>query len=274
MAANGRFCILRTAVDGSDDEAVDSSIVPPATTLPPVAATVVDSTTTSASTVAGETVATTQPSIFTPADGSTVAPSASTVTTVSADRNTTEEDDGAACFPPAATTELEDGRIVRMEDLQIGDRVRVAAGKYSSVFAFTHRDPVASAIYVRLSSECGATIRATAGHYLRVNGGLMAAGRVQIGDWIETAAGVATRVTEKHREFGRGLYNPQTLDGEIVVDGILASTYTTAVAPAAAHAWLAPLRLVYQLCGLCTTSFDRGAPEIVKFLPHGSSALM
>lgn len=274
MASNGRFCILRTAADGGDT-AIDSSIVPPATTLPPVAATVVDSPATSPATVAGETtVATTRPPVVTAADGSTLAPTTSTSTIASADRNTTEEDDGSACFPPAATTELEDGRVVRMEDLQIGDRVRVSAGKYSPVFAFTHRDPVASATYVRLSTECGATVRATAGHYLRVNGGLMAAGRVQVGDWVETAAGLATRVTQKHRESGRGLYNPQTLDGEIVVDGILASTYTTAVAPSTAHAWLAPVRLVYQLCGLYTTSFDRGAEEIVKFLPRGSGAIM
>lgn len=114
----------------------------------------------------------------------------------------------------------------------------------------------------------------TSQRFLRVNGGLVAAGRIRVGDGLETAAGVASRVTQTSREYGSGLYNPQTLDGEIVVDGILASTYTTAVAPATAHAWLAPVRLMYQMCGLYTTSFDRGADDLVKFLPRGSGVLM
>lgn len=126
---------------------------------------------------------------------------------------------------------------------------------------------------MRLSTDCGATIRATVGHYLRANGALSAAGRVQVGDFLETTEGAATRVTHRVLEYGKGLYNPQTLDGEIVVDGLLASTYTTAVAPAVAHAWLAPARLAYQLCGLYTTAFDRGAERIIKFLPRGSSVL-
>ena len=39
-----------------------------------------------------------------------------------------------------------------------------------------------------------------------------------------------------------GLYNPQTMHGNIVVNGVQASTYTTALHPSAAHALLTPLR--------------------------------
>ena len=45
----------------------------------------------------------------------------------------------------------------------------------------------------------------------------------------------------------KGLYNPLTLAGDIVVDGILASTYTKAVTPKMAHAALAPLRMMYEI---------------------------
>ncbi len=45
----------------------------------------------------------------------------------------------------------------------------------------------------------------------------------------------------------RGLYNPQTAAGDIVVDGFVASTYTTFASPRAAHALLAPLRLAASL---------------------------
>lgn len=50
--------------------------------------------------------------------------------------------------------------------------------------------------------------------------------------------------------LGRALtFNPQTLDGDILVDGIVTSTYTTAVAPRVARAVLSPLRLLYTLDG-------------------------
>lgn len=42
--------------------------------------------------------------------------------------------------------------------------------------------------------------------------------------------------------MARGLYNPQTKHGSIIVNNILAGTYTTAVAPGLVHAVLAPLR--------------------------------
>lgn len=50
---------------------------------------------------------------------------------------------------------------------------------------------------------------------------------------------VSVRKVEKE-----GLYNPQTVHGDIVVDGIVASVYTEAVQPRVAHAMLAPMRAV------------------------------
>ena len=37
------------------------------------------------------------------------------------------------------------------------------------------------------------------------------------------------------REVATGLYNPHTMTGDIVVDGIQTSTYTAAIAPTLAH---------------------------------------
>ena len=47
-----------------------------------------------------------------------------------------------------------------------------------------------------------------------------------------------------------GLYNPQTVAGDIFVDGVLASTYTTAVEPELAHALLTPLRAAFRAMGV------------------------
>ena len=42
-----------------------------------------------------------------------------------------------------------------------------------------------------------------------------------------------------------GLYNPHTLQGDLLVNGIVASSYTDAIPPYLAHSLLAPLRIMY-----------------------------
>lgn len=79
---------------------------------------------------------------------------------------------------------------------------------------------------------------------------VVAAGGVAVGDALETDDGAMERVTRVNRRAGRGIYFPQTLHGQIVVDGVVASTYTTVVEPGAAHTWLAPARLVHQIFGI------------------------
>jgi hypothetical protein len=69
---------------------------------------------------------------------------------------------------------------------------------------------------------------------------------------------------------GVGLYNPQTLHGDIVVDGVRASTYTEAVDPVFAHAVLAPVRAVYRWFGVEVGGMDGGGGKAVEVLmPHG-----
>lgn len=271
MASGSRFCILRTEVD----KTVLATEAPTATVS---AAAVVEEGSGGSSgttiTVPSTTTSVIEENQGTQSSKGTTQPPLSTAVTNVANSTGERESDGAnACFPPTATIELTEGRVILMADLQIGDRVRVAGGAYSTVFAFTHRDRTATASYVRFTTEFGASIRATPGHYLRVNGALSSAGAVRIGDELETTDGVPTRVTEIQRESGFGLYNPQTLDGEIVVDSILASTYTTAVAPAVAHPLLAPLRIAYRMFGIHTTAFDGGARDLADLLPQGNAAL-
>ena len=55
-----------------------------------------------------------------------------------------------------------------------------------------------------------------------------------------------------------GLYNPHTLHGDIVVDGVLTSTYTAAFSPTLAHVALAPLRALYR-AGVDIFKVDVGA---------------
>lgn len=125
---------------------------------------------------------------------------------------------------------------------------------------------------VRLFTADGSTVAATPGHYLYANGRLTAAAAVAVGDTLSTDAGTATRVVRITRGTGTGLYNPHTLHGDMLVDGLRASTYTTAVQPVVAAALLAPLRAVYAVAGVSAGALTHGAPSaVVGLLPRGGA---
>eukprot|EP00168_Porphyra_purpurea_P003564 TRINITY_DN1416_c0_g1_i3.p2 TRINITY_DN1416_c0_g1~~TRINITY_DN1416_c0_g1_i3.p2 ORF type:complete len:176 (-),score=81.08 TRINITY_DN1416_c0_g1_i3:183-671(-) len=161
-----------------------------------------------------------------------------------------------------------------MADVALGDRVRVSATAFSPVFLFTHRVADGRRAFVRLSTAAGASLTATAGHYVYANGRRTAAGAVRVGDRLELVDGGATCtvVTATARVAGMGLYNPQTLHGDIVVNGLRASTYTTAVEPGVASALLAPLRALFRVAGVTTTALDGGADRLAALLPSGAAA--
>lgn len=192
-------------------------------------------------------------------------------------------DDG--CFPADAQVELESGVMKRMGDLRVGDRVRVSATEFSDVLVFSHQLERVNVEFVVISTADGASIRLTPNHYLYVNGTLTAARRVAVGDMlrrIRHGAGSGMvgalesgdiAVTSVSMAWGEGLFNPHTIDGDIVVDGILTSTYTTTVAPGLAHALLWPLRLLYSL-GLAeggSYAMALGGDIAASVLPKGAS---
>lgn len=194
------------------------------------------------------------------------------VTTAAADApatETKEENSDPACFSAHATVELKDGSFVRMEDLSIGDVVRVGAFDYSPVFMFTHKLSGGMHTFVTLRTASGAALSATSGHYIYANGQLVAAGSVKMGDVLTLGNGQSDVVESVKSGTARGLYNPQkTAHGSIVVDGILASTYTTAVQPEFAHAVLSPLRALNWF-GLSVRALESGGGALTGVMPRG-----
>lgn len=157
---------------------------------------------------------------------------------------------GAACFPARARVLLQDGRLVSMAALRVGDRVLVAPGVFSTVILFTHFDASAKTQMVVVSTAHG-RIAASPGHFVKVNGALRRAAEIVTGDVVEVFDGVRMReevVQSVAMKVLDGLYNAQTAAGQILVADseaggfVLASTYTDAVDPAAARALEAPLR--------------------------------
>jgi Hint module len=157
-----------------------------------------------------------------------------------------------------------------MDELRVGQRVRVAKDTFSDVFLFTHKLDRAAATFVSILTASGHSLSLTPGHYIYVNGATpLPAALVQVGDELTLASGVLSAVVFVSEVVHAGIYNPQTLHGDIVVDGIVASTYTTAVSPVLGHASLSPLRALYSALGLTTSLLNGGADHGVRILLGG-----
>lgn len=230
-------------------------------------------------TVTVETSVVTTAAVTTDADGSTVASDATTLaadtTTVAGEKSTattatvkSASDEGSTCFPAAATVELEDGSFVRMDTLSVGDMVKVGPTEFSRVFMFTHKMSDVTQKFVSLSTASGAELSLTAGHFIYANGALVAAKNVQIGDVLTLGNGDSTSVISVASTMDAGLYNPQTVNGNVIVDSIISSTYTTAVEPSFAHAVLAPFRML-QNFGLAFTTLESGGGVLAGVAPRG-----
>jgi hypothetical protein len=150
------------------------------------------------------------------------------------------------CFPADAIVALDNGNKKKMADLAVGDKVLTHNGVFSEVFMFSHRLEEASYNFIELKTAT-TTLAITPNHYLYVNGNLREAQYVSAGDSLTLASGKLDKVLSVGRVKKDGIYNPHTLQGDIVVDGVLTSTYTSAFSPTLAHVVLAPLRGLYQM---------------------------
>lgn len=156
----------------------------------------------------------------------------------------------AACFPASATVRLSSGAMVRMDTLQTGDSVLVGDNRYSPVFVWTHRVAHVDYEFVRIHTGLPTPLLVTGSHLLYAGCGnaraLVAARKVAVGDClISGERSSPLLVLHVDRIRCSGLFNPHTATGDIVVDGVLASTFTLAVPPFTGHALLTPVRAAY-----------------------------
>lgn len=185
-----------------------------------------------------------------------------------------------ACFPGSATVEVAGGYKVPVSSLVIGDSVKTGVDTFSEVILFTHRETSSINDFVSIVTESGDTISLSGNHYLHVTalGRLVPASEVKPGDYLVLGnSGRSTAVVRTEAIRREGLYNPQTIDGNIVVENIVASTYTTAIHPRLAHvALLAPVRWLYKMPFSSTRSFlgslfENGNSFAAALLPSGPS---
>lgn len=176
------------------------------------------------------------------------------------------------CFPSSAKVELEDGSMKRMDEVKVGDRVLSRQGIYSEVYTFSHRLLEGWYRFVRLETKSGrGDVSLSRGHYVYVNGGRMkVAEEVVVGDEVELSEGKWEEVVKVEWIHQEGLINPHTRQGDVVVNGVRCSTFTSAVEPRLAKGLLWPVKILYDLLKIDLSMVH--PPEwIVKWVPNGET---
>ena len=145
------------------------------------------------------------------------------------------------CFSGRSTVQVSDARgTITLEELQVGDSVRVRNGSFSRVYGFGHYQPTAQAEYLQLQTAALQHPMEISRHHLlyiynRMSNEyeVLPAGNVKIGDHLVIVTGkpgtssptLSSPVISIRLIQSKGVYAPFTMTGDIVVNGILASNY-------------------------------------------------
>ncbi len=174
---------------------------------------------------------------------------AGTINITSADYVRSPDEQKPYCFPARAQVVRMDGSIARMDQLVLGDVLSTGRETTSPLYMFSHRDEHAIARFRRLHLTSNRSLTASAGHYIYVVNSavygserLVAMDEVRVGDELLSDDGTILRVLRLSWVTDRGLFNPHTRSGELIVDGVRVSAFTRTVKPALARGILSPLR--------------------------------
>lgn len=129
------------------------------------------------------------------------------------------------CFPANAPIMSKRGPLP-IKSLHVGDTVLVNTNQWSTVFAFTHRQAHTWVGFIRIEIH-GGCVDMTSGHYLWTNGEYRQAGDVEIGDKVKSVLWGEIDVKWVGCVVQQGLYSVQTENGEIVVGGVVVSTFAS-----------------------------------------------
>ena len=165
----------------------------------------------------------------------------------------------SGCFPASATVVTSNG-LKRMEEVRPGDKLQSVASDGSIVFSevlmFLDRSPKEVRRYVTLKTEKGRTLTLTSTHLVYAGDRwcdelscmrATYAGMVEEGQAVmvkEEEELVAQLVEEVGVATEQGVFAPLTREGNLLVEGVLASSYAVIDSQGIAHASFAPVRWV------------------------------
>lgn len=129
------------------------------------------------------------------------------------------------CFSAVNTVEVLGKGLIQLTELEIGDFARVGYGRFSRVHGFYHLHKDVEAAFLQIKTSDSKVLELTANHLVFVNGMPLRASSLQLGDPLGQATVVAISKVKR-----RGLYSPATFSGDIVISGVLVSTYSSHLA--------------------------------------------
>lgn len=193
----------------------------------------------------------------------------------------------SACFPSDSTVELIEGGVKSMSELHIGDVVRVSATEFSPVIVFSHRNTVVTrSDFITLmtsvpmvNDNAGSTsLTLSSGHLVYVQRkGIIPADMIQTGDFVQIVVLRSQLQPDQqpnqrwvkirhvvHNVTKTGLFNPHTINGDVVVNQIVTSCYTNAIRKRDglteslfAHGLLTPIRALFHVGMLSERTIGR-----------------
>jgi hypothetical protein len=134
---------------------------------------------------------------------------------------------GGGCFSGENDIEVFGKGMVKMETLNIGDYVRAASGKFTQVYSFGHLHKEVETDFLQFISKDDheSQLEITSDHMVFVaSGDVVRASEVKVGDKL---LGLKNKVAEIRSVKRRGVYAPVTFTGDIVVSGVVSSSYVS-----------------------------------------------
>merc|ERR1711959_461914 len=173
-----------------------------------------------------------------------------------------------ACFPNDAVVHTSPTTTKTMDELNVGDMVLTSHG-FSPVYAFAHKDDEATSSFLKLSTASGHSIELSPEHRVFTHDersntmAAVAAKEVRVGDLLlvndDTRPSTVTAVRTVSK---KGLHAPYTVQGSVVVNGVLASSYDDTpdikVGNRVLHLAMTPLRL------MCSVFASACGPEVTR----------
>jgi len=196
----------------------------------------------------------------------------------------TEEPDN--CFSGHSEVMVEGKGVTQMDALQIGDSVLTANGSFSKVYSFGHKASSFKTSYLQVfsaSMEQGHPLEISPEHMIYIqeadknDAELVAAGDLQVGNSLVTKEGLSSEIMWIHKVERQGVYSPLTESGNLLVNGVLASSYVSRVwlkeyvsgdtLHAFQHSATLPVRLLCGVvdCGTETYNETTGFSTWVQF---------
>jgi hypothetical protein len=131
------------------------------------------------------------------------------------------EKNAKRCHPASTTLELAGGRFARMDEVQVGDKVRGPSG-FEPILGFLHADSKLVGTYIRLTTGNRRAISISPLHLLFINGKATDPSDAAINDLVDTPSGPEP-ITRIEKVYQQGAFHPFVKGGAYYADGILAS---------------------------------------------------